>query len=164
MMLEGRESVLRTLRDALWITVFAAVLGFAVNALHPRGFRLQQKSPDVNNCQVLKMEGHEAMARIQRGSLLVVDLRNPAEGRNLTGEASVSVPSYPRELFYQQMERNREKLTEAAALLLVGPGIKYAADAILDTLPVARVFHVTDDEVVFSYLEKMEVEKNGNDE
>ena len=83
----------KTIRESIIIVIVAALMGFVVNALNPRGFKMTADTrQDAFLAKGISLSG--AREKLEQGSSLFVDARSPEEFNESHVSGAVNIPAY----------------------------------------------------------------------
>lgn len=86
------QSGKQVLREAAHICIIAVLLGFAINAAHPRGFLLVGRAA-MREKRIVRLSLDEARLKHAAGAAVFVDARTPEEFREGRIAGAINVPA-----------------------------------------------------------------------
>ena len=105
------------IRQALNIIVCAAVLGFAVNIVHPRGYEFIPRKK-LQQGKTVSISVAEAYIKYSHGSAIFVDTRDSDIYTERHIQGAVHVPSFPEPLSIAKIAQMKEMLFSEKELIL----------------------------------------------
>jgi len=91
-------------RDVIFIIILASVIGFAVNAFHPKGFRFMSASL-LKNRSIVMISPEEAKIKYDSSSIFI-DSRSVNEYRALHIAGAVNIPAFPESIRAKTIKDN----------------------------------------------------------
>ena len=88
-----RKELISLLREALNLMVVIALIAFAVNLVHPRGFSLVSRK-ELALKQIVPISAEEAVIKQGSPAALFIDSREPDEFRSSRIPGAVNLPYY----------------------------------------------------------------------
>jgi len=100
--MENKEDLFR---DVMFIIILASVIGFAVNAFHPKGFRFMSTSL-LKNRSIVMISSEEAKIKYDSSSTVFIDSRTVDEYRTSHIAGAVNIPAYPESIRAKTIKDN----------------------------------------------------------
>ena len=105
------------IRQAVNILIFAAVAGFAVNLVHPRGYEFVSRKT-MHQKKSVNISSAEAYIKFSHSAAVFVDTRDEDIYREGHIQKAIHVPSFPESLSIEKISLMKQTLFSDKELIL----------------------------------------------
>jgi rhodanese-related sulfurtransferase len=124
------EELFSIIKNAVYIILLSAIIGFVVNLFHPKGFTIISKT-DLNNKNIVFITSEEARIKKENTSVIFIDSRQNDEYEISRIPGSINIPASPPSISAKKINENLNLLSKPRELVLYCDGASCGTSKIL---------------------------------
>lgn len=116
-----KKDCLKLIKESIYIVITAAIIGFGVNIIHPKGYLFVSKEI-FGYKKIVFISSDEAKTKYDSKSAVFIDSRSKEEYSELHIKNALNIPASPESTALQKIKENIAVLSEPNELVLYCTG------------------------------------------
>lgn len=124
------EKFSKIIKDIIFIILISAIIGFAVNLFHPKGFTFVSTNREKKT-NIIHISAREAKIKKDKGSALFLDSRQEDEFRAAHIPGALNIPAVPASVSVKKISENFKLISGPVELVIYCNGSSCGSSEIL---------------------------------
>jgi rhodanese-related sulfurtransferase len=124
------EELSSIFKNAVYIVLLSAIIGFVVNLVNPKGFSIITKT-DLNSRNIVFITAEEARIKKENASVIFIDSRESDDYEISRIPGAINIPAVPASISAKKIKENLDILSSPRELVLYCDGASCGTSRIL---------------------------------